>query len=190
MDIFNYFQIGFYSCLAVAVLFFVITLILFFLFDVRSILAARSGREKARTIKEMEAVTNTTGRLVQKKGVPRSTGKLKDQKPLVTKGTVVPPSKLDDGSGITEDIKGSEETSMLGADTDQTMILGAESNQTQVLGEDRAQTSVLNADIPTQQFGEAQTTVLVSADSISEVEGVRFEIVKNIICCGTDETVE
>ena len=48
---------------AFTVLFFVISVVLFFLFDIRTIFSIKTGRAKSKTIKEMQEVNSKTGRL-------------------------------------------------------------------------------------------------------------------------------
>ena len=62
-DLINIFQTCFQVCLAFTVLFFIITVILFFLFDIRAIFNIRTGRAKNKTIKEMQQANSNTGRL-------------------------------------------------------------------------------------------------------------------------------
>lgn len=50
-------------CIAFAVLFFVISVILFFLFDIRTIFNIRTGRAKKKTVQEMQEANSKTGRL-------------------------------------------------------------------------------------------------------------------------------
>ena len=191
-------RIGFYICLAVAGLFLVLTIMLFFMFDIPGIISARSGKAKAKTIQEMKDTNSTTGRLLQKKHTPKTTGNL-DKKVKVKKGTVLTPDQMN-GSGITEEIKtpqenadpaeGSAETAALGADTAMTAPLGADAAQTAVLGAEPAQTAVLGADAVTQRFGDSETAVLVQSASVPPAEGVTFEVVKKVILCDTQEIVD
>ena len=184
--------------MAVAGLFLVLTIMLFFLFDIPGIISARSGKAKAKTIQEMKDTNTSTGRLLQKKHTPKTTGNL-DKKVKVKKGTVLTPNQMN-GTGITEKIKntqaiakpvdGSSETTALGADAAQTVPLGADTAQTAVLGADAAQTSVLSADAVTQRFGDAETAVLVQSANVPAAEGVTFEVVKKVIVCDTQEIVE
>ena len=191
-------RIGFYVCLAVAGLFLVLTIMLFFMFDIPGIISARSGKAKAKTIQEMKDTNSTTGRLLQKKHTPKTTGNL-DKKVKVKKGTVLTPDQMN-GSGITEEIKtpqenadpaeGSAETAALGADTAMTAPLGADAAQTAVLVAEPAQTAVLGADAVTQRFGESETAVLVQSASVPPAEGVTFEVIKKVIVCDTQEIVD
>lgn len=198
METYEMMRIGFYVCLAVAGLFLVLTIMLFFMFDIPGIISARSGKAKAKTIQEMKDTNSTTGRLLQKKHTPKTTGNL-DKKVKVKKGTVLTPDQMN-GSGITEEIKtpqenadpaeGSAETAALGADTAMTAPLGAVAAQTAVLGAEPAQTAVLGADAVTQRFGDSETAVLVQSASVPPAEGVTFEVVKKVILCDTQEIVD
>lgn len=63
MDLISIFRICLYICLAFTILFFIISVVLFLLFDIKTIFNIRTGRAKQRTIKEMQAANNSTGRL-------------------------------------------------------------------------------------------------------------------------------
>ena len=53
----------FIVCLALTIVFFLITVVLFFLFDIKTIFSIRTGKAAAKTVKEMEAANANTGRL-------------------------------------------------------------------------------------------------------------------------------
>ena len=53
----------FYVCLSLCIVFFIITVVLFFLFDIRAIFSIRTGRAKRKTVDEMMAANANTGRL-------------------------------------------------------------------------------------------------------------------------------
>lgn len=207
METYEILRIGFYVCLAVAALFLVLTILLFFMFDIPGIISSRSGKTRAKTIQEMEETNSTTGRLMQKKRTPKTTGNLEKHKVTVKKGTVLTPNQVT-GAGITEKIKiteefkksdaGTDQTDVLGTDSAETAPLGADSAETAVLGADTAQTAVLGADVAqttvldgvTQRYGDAETSVLVQSASVPAVEGVKFKISKKMIICDTQEIVE
>lgn len=68
---------GFNICLAFSILFFVISLILFFAFDIKGIFDMKTGRAEKQKIREMEEENALTGRLInpnQKRG-PNAKGK-------------------------------------------------------------------------------------------------------------------
>lgn len=56
-------QTCFSVCVAFCILFFIITVVLFFLFDIRTIFNIRTGRAKRKTVSEMQAANSQTGRL-------------------------------------------------------------------------------------------------------------------------------
>lgn len=53
----------FWICLVLTVVFLIISVILFFLFDIKKIFGIETGRAKAKTVKEMQAANQNTGRL-------------------------------------------------------------------------------------------------------------------------------
>ena len=56
MDMLSVLNTAFVICLAMTILFFVVSVILFFLFDIKTIYMIRSGRAQAKTVKEMEEI--------------------------------------------------------------------------------------------------------------------------------------
>lgn len=175
----NIFETCFQVCLAFTVLFLVISIVLFFLFDIRAIFNIRTGRAKNKTIKEMQAANNTTGRL--RVGGKTLTSKLgKEQKNRTRGPVVVPPQPVQ------------------GYSTNPTEILPSDGseNPTEVLQSDNAQTEVLN-----QSTGEGETSRLseLTAEKIEQsdqqydasscIQDIHFEIVKKVVCIHTDEVI-
>ena len=173
------FKTCFQVCLAFTILFFVISIVLFFLFDIRAIFNIRTGRAKNKTIKEMQAANSTTGRL--RVGGKTLTSKLsKEQKNRSRGPVVVPPPPAQDYSA--------NPTEVLPSD-------GSE-NPTEVLQSEYAQTEVL-----TKSAGEGETSRLSEStsekveqtnqqyDVSSIVQDIHFEIVKKVVYVHTDEVI-
>ena len=62
-DVINILQTCQHIAIAFLILFFIISIVLFFLFDIRKIFNIRTGRAKAKTVSEMSKANATTGRL-------------------------------------------------------------------------------------------------------------------------------
>ena len=62
-DVINVLQTCQHIAIAFLILFFIISIVLFFLFDIRKIFNIRTGRAKAKTVSEMSKANATTGRL-------------------------------------------------------------------------------------------------------------------------------
>lgn len=162
----------FWVCLSLAILFFLISVALFFIFDIRSIFNIRTGRAQAKTVKEMKAANESTGRL-------RVAGKTQTSKlsgadvknPRVA--TVTPPSQefikknyntdsapqfSDNTANATTETLGAKETEVLGVN--ETEVLG--SNETQVLGGNETEVLGLNE---TQVLGSNETEVIGSNET-------------------------
>ena len=86
-------KICFSICLALTVVFFIISIILFFVFDIRTIFNIRTGRAKRRTVLEMQEANSRTGRL--RVGGKTQTARLdKDEYKRDSKQPVIqPPTK-------------------------------------------------------------------------------------------------
>lgn len=66
MESYQMMQIGFYVCLAVAVLFFIVSVLLFFRFDIRTILSVKSGKRNEKAVKELTEENRATGRMYRR----------------------------------------------------------------------------------------------------------------------------
>lgn len=177
---------GFIICLSAAILFLIISVVLFFLFDIKTIFMIRSGRAQAKSIKEMQEANASTGRLMNtKKNQKKTQTRTYDEsaaKPAPVAEVKTP--AYDDGSGKTEaldnvpDPDGSDETMILSQDQpgfnggEETTILKAESETTVLSGAAEGGTEILSRIRPQQPVAD-----------------IYFEIVKKVICCDTEEII-
>ena len=178
MDLISIFRICFYVCLAFTILFFIISVVLFFLFDIKTIFNIRTGRAKQKTIKEMQAANNSTltsqlakndKKNIKKKReniiVPPQTEPVKEQ--------YVNQSKTPYGDG-------SENTTVLPQDAEPTAVLSQPDIQSYDPG---AQT--------TQQLSESDMNNIGYDNSFAydNVQNVNFQIVKKLVVIHTDEII-
>lgn len=63
-NLINIFETGFIICLAFCILFFIISVVLFFVFDIKTIFSIRTGRAQKKKIGEMTQQNELTGRLI------------------------------------------------------------------------------------------------------------------------------
>ena len=177
MEIYQICKIGFYICLAAAILFFVLSIVLFFIFDIRAVFAMRTGRVRAKTIKEMEEVTSASGRLnYNKKG---KSGETKAKTPPPKKPQLQQPQSQEPPKPV----KAPESTSI----TEELNIPEASgSDETALLGENRSETSVLSQP---GIIGAAETSVLVNTEELIGEADKSFRVVKKLIVTGTDEII-
>lgn len=180
MDLISVLNIAFIICLAMTILFFVISVVLFFLFDIRTIYMIRSGRAQAKTVKEMQEINSSTGRL--RVGGKTQTGglkKVKKKKDVIQLPGQAPAQEADYyAPDVQQQGEGYETTERLG-DAAETTALDAP------MFDDAAETSVL--------LPEAETSVLSqpaapAAQPQQEVT-IFFEIVKKISLCDTEEVI-
>lgn len=80
----------FWVCLSFTVLFFIISIILFFAFDIKTIFNIKTGRAQTKTIKEMKAANESTGRL-RVDGKTQTTKLTEKEKDESRAPAVVPP---------------------------------------------------------------------------------------------------
>ena len=120
-NIINVLNTCFLISLAFAILFFIISIVLFFVFDIKTIVSIKTGRAQAKTISEMKKANASTGRLrVDGKTV---TSKLSDEdKNKMRAPAVTPPpqpnvKQYDLDSSKTDVLKPS-------SDTAETSVLG------------------------------------------------------------------
>ncbi len=172
-------------CIAFAVLFLIISVVLFFLFDIKAIFNIRTGRTKKKTIKEMENANNNTGRL--RVGGKTLTSKLKEEdKNMVRSAVITPPPNSDTQSpNTTEVLTDNNQTEML-SDNNLTEVLSPDLSLTQVLRQDDKE----DTDI-TSELSDLNTTTLGSNNKVPEIkpEDINFVVLKKQLYIHTDETI-
>lgn len=171
MEAYQLMQIGFYVCLAVAGIFFIGAIYLFFRFDIRSILSEKSGKRKEKAIKELledyrAGRTHPTGNSMKK------TVETGDLKAVIKKGFVQSPEELD--APLTEEIKQKDDAVTSYA---RGAIRIDESIEPETL------------DCPTVRLDAVDSAVLVQSATIPDVENVHFEIVRKTVCRSTEEII-
>lgn len=75
-QVINLYHIGFLVCLCLAAVFAILSVVLFFKFDIRGVFDFRTGRGKRRSIKKMEEENSRTGRLTKDPVAPDATSDL------------------------------------------------------------------------------------------------------------------
>lgn len=191
---------AFIICLAMTILFFVISAVLFFVFDIRTIYMIRSGRAQAKTIKEMQNANAGTGRL--RVGKKTQTAALKKEK--VRKAEVAPPQpynyqqpqpqmyygsdsdrteQLSPQNGNYASYDGSEQTTLLNPSD------GSEQTTLLYSNEGSDQTTVLNTQAETSVLNRPVSAPVAQPVENNEQSAVFFEVIKKVIVCDTDEVV-
>ena len=169
----------FWICLSFTVLFFVISVVLFFVFDIRTIFNIRTGRARAKTVKEMKAANENTGRL--RVAGKTQTSKLSEREKSVSREPAVIPPKSEEKSQYYND-NGDEGTEVLG------------NERTQVLGD--AGTEVLNQPA-VQSTNYAETSVLSENNyyhtediqNTDDEKPIAFRVVKKELYVHTNEMI-
>lgn len=193
MDMLSVLNTAFVICLAMTILFFVVSVILFFLFDIKTIYMIRSGRAQAKTVKEMEEINSSTGRL---RGTAKQTDKDRKKKsrnaPVVqtpTESQVQPdPAEYADGTEVLDyESKTTEKLSGSANAQSRNVPVFDDSSQTTILAQE-AETSVLNIESETTVLSQ-QTQPQLSSDYGTEVVATFFDVVKKIIISDTDEVI-
>lgn len=181
MDAISLLNTGFIICLVGAILFFVLSVILFFVFDIKSIFMIRTGRAQAKTVKEMESINASTGRLISGKAPhpsekkKKNTGKLKNQP--VIQPPVAAPAVPEGQPAVTEEIVYDSQDTAAGGYTEP------------LAPEDSGQTSLL------QPEQASETTVLSEAEApfdsvpVNKNSDIYFDVIKKIICRDTEEVI-
>ncbi len=183
MDLISVLNVAFIICLAMTILFFVISVVLFFMFDIRTIYMIRSGRAQAKTVKEMQEINSSTGRL--RVGGKTQTGGLKKEKKK--KDVIKTPSQqLAEAShpayapDVQQQGDGYETTERLG-DAAETTALNAP------MFDDAADTSVLMPEAETSVL--SQPAAQAPAAQPQQEVAIFFEVVKKISLCDTEEVI-
>ena len=201
MSSISIFHTGFVICLAGTILFFVITIALFFIFDIRTIYAIRSGRAQAKSVKEMEMVNSSTGRLrAGKKKSSRQSSQRKKTNipersaPAVQQPVIQPPAAenrtpithetVDYSESVTEKLSPNN-AAAYSSNAQETAVLN-DAGETAVLN-DAGETAVLQH---TTDEITAEQNINQTAAPVQQSTGpVYFEVVKKIVCLDTEEVI-
>ena len=182
MDAISLLKTGFIICLSAAILFFIITVALFFIFDIKTIFMIRSGRAQAKSIKEMQNANANTGHLRSTKTSGAKTSKKHVEKPRtqeISAPTAAPltanpyPQSSPAPEQITEELA-YEDTA----------------NQTEVL----AQHHPVDVTIPEPAYSETVVLSEVTDQTFEQKPaehkaGIYFEVIKKIVCRDTEEVI-
>ena len=168
----------FWVCLSGAVLFFVISVVLFFVFDIRTIFNIKTGRAQAKTVKEMKAANESTGRL-RVAGKTQTSKLTKEQVAESRVPAVTPPDNATQNQYYN---MGASETEAL-------------ERETEILHQGEDETSLLSPEQPDGNYSE--TSVLSEVGSVNnygpvidENEArVDFRVIKNILLVHTNEII-
>lgn len=203
------FDTCFWICLSFTILFLVISLILFFLFDIRTIFSIRTGRAKAKTIKEMELANSQTGRLrVKGKTNTSKLGKT-ESKPRRAAVITPPQSNTQVNTHTAENVDknytsnyGNEATEVLDQGSGDTELLDQGSEETSLLSQNSGKGNIpVQSNIndesgtPTTDLSELNTSVLsgqsnINQSSSSQVKDIGFTIIKKVMLIHTEETIQ
>ena len=168
----------FWVCLSGAIIFFIISVVLFFVFDIRTIFNIKTGRAQAKTVKEMKAANESTGRL-RVAGKTQTTKLTKEQMAESRVPAVTPPEA---GTQNQYYNSGADETELL-------------EKETEVLHQGEDETSLLSPEQPNNNYSE--TTVLSDIgnngynETVVDENEVRvgFRVIKNIVLVHTNEII-
>lgn len=167
----------FQVCVAFTVMFFIINVILFFVFDIRALFNIRTGRAKRKTIKEMQAANDSTGRL--RVGGKTLTAQLEKENGNGKKGrkaVITPPSHQNEGASATTVLKYGEAT---------TDVLSNSNSAVQPYDPGTAPTSQLTVDQKNVSVRRGTEYNEVYSD-----RDIHFVVTKCLIYTHTDEVIE
>lgn len=187
MDMISILNTAFIICLSGAILFFVISVALFFVFDIKTIYMIRSGRAQAKTVKEMQDANTSTGRLRVGK-TTQTSGLKKGKKTSKTEKTPVvqPPQQFQTEQSSQENYGGySFESERI---TEQLSDNAVENPVAQPAFDDASETSILSSAAETSVLNQMDDDTYESyADSTQTT--IYFDIIKKIIVRDTDEVI-
>lgn len=174
-------------CIAFAILFFIISVVLFFLFDIRTIFNIRTGRAKKKTVQEMQAANSKTGRLrVDGKTLTSQLSKEDHQKAVkgaTKRGQIVTPPPANDGyqnsytKNTTQEIEPEQQTELL-------------QQQTELLKQNSYEEEYSMGSAPTTQLSQDNNVQNQNQSyQVEKVRDVHFVVTKKIVVINTDETL-
>ena len=185
-------NIGFIICLSAAILFLIISVVLFFLFDIKTIYMIRSGRAQAKSVKEMQEANASTGRL---RGVNKKKSKVYYSNEPVSDQAQAP--QPEQRTSYAEESERTEQLHNTSQGSEETMIL--RQDQYDSYGEEETSLLGTTKEIIHEAPVAAETEVLSRNNNETELlnrlpapapsREIYFEVVKKIICRDTDEII-
>lgn len=160
----------FWICLSFTVLFFIISVVMFFVFDIRTIFNIKTGRAQAKTVKEMKAANESTGRL-RVAGKTQTSKLTESEKNASRVQAVTPPSKEEKSNYYNS---GSDETELLKANEADSSYQAPAQEQT------FAETSVLS---------ENQISYTDDIGYNSDEKQIGFKVIKKSLYVHTNEMI-
>lgn len=160
--------------LSFAILFFIITVILFFVFDIKTIFDIRTGRAQSKTVSEMKKANADTGRL--RVGGKTVTSKLseEDKRKSRTPAVIPPDNKnqvveqYDPGAAQTDVLKPEQRDS-------------AYTSKVTTIEDSQSETTVLNH--TTEEF--------LNNEAVSSTEFDKsFKVIKSVVLINTDIMID
>lgn len=172
----------FWVSLVLAIAFFILTVVMFFIFDIKTIFNIKTGRAQAKTVKEMKAANDSTGRL--RVGGKTQTSKLSEAKRKESRAPAVKPP-----SDATKNLYYRPDGQEAG-----TEVLQTDANETEVLQNDEAETDVLSSNMSgVQDNGEtvvlSGTTGEIPVVKQPEPEVISFKVIKKEFYIHSDEII-
>lgn len=160
----------FWICLSFTVLFSIISVILFFVFDIRTIFNIRTGRAQAKTVKEMKAANESTGRL--RVASKTQTSKLSEKEKKASRAPAVTPPQPEEKTNYYN--SGNEETEVLGEAGTEVL------NQPPAGEQPYAETSVLS---------ESRFSYTDDIRTDSDEKPIGFRVIKKSMYIHTNEMI-
>lgn len=167
---------GFWICLVSAIVFFLISVALFFVFDIKTIFSIKTGRAQAKAVKEMKAANASTGRL-RVNGVTQ-TSKLTEKEKKTGRAPVIIPPKEEEKKSYYQSDEQTDKTTVLNTENENTQLLSA-NTPTAPGTPDYAETSVLSQ----------ETTEDFTSGYSSDDKKVDFKVVKKELYIHTQEMI-
>ena len=173
-EIFSLLSTCFSICIVLSVLFFIIAVILFFVFDIRTIFNIRTGRAKKKTVSEMQAANNKTGRM-----------KENEKEPVLqtdnSSTAILTNINSDNG----------QQQAALSLEAAQTDILNKEYAATDILDDRYKKNNYFLNSAPTMQLVKEKNTEnnCVANGTASNYYDIGFTISKKIVIIHTNETI-
>lgn len=173
----------FWVSLVLAIAFFALTVVMFFVFDIKTIFNIKTGRAQAKTVKEMKAANDSTGRL--RVGGKTQTSKLSEAQRKEPRAPAVKPP-----SDATKNLYYQPDGKEAGTD-----ILQTDAGETEVLNSDAGETEVLSSN--KTEAPETGETVVLSGHTGEipiikqqpEPEAISFSVIKKELYINSDEII-
>lgn len=193
----NILNICFIALLVLGIVFLAIAVVLFFLFDIKTIYSIRTGRAQAKAVKEMAETNAQTGHLryVNKKKKKETPAYNPYDAPIAEKTNFENNSsaspQVRQSRSVPNSVEGAEDTNVLSEISENTTVLPTPAGETIL---DNSSNNTEEILVKTQKNEDGLTSSLnrnqpMQDETVITLDQLHFDVIKKVVSTFTDEII-